>query len=123
MSTGFVNLKDDSCMSFEISWASNVPNMSMYYELLGDRGGIRYEATDIGAPVFMVHSVENGQLVDMTPKLRENAYGVTEFGHFIDCMLEDKDPVIAPPEQTMMTMELIDAIYRSADQRGGQVFM
>ncbi|MCL2665035.1 MAG: Gfo/Idh/MocA family oxidoreductase [Defluviitaleaceae bacterium] len=116
---GFVNFKDDSCMSFEVSWASNIEKEKTFYEILGDKGGLRYDSG--AAAPLKIYSVEQGQFVDIEPKIKSDAYGISEFGHFADCILADKEPTIAPPEQTAKMMELIDAAYKSAEKNGRQV--
>jgi predicted dehydrogenase len=118
--TGFLNLKNDSSLNFEISWASNIEHERRFYEILGDKGGIRYE-DGAPKPVFKIFSREEDQFIDIEPKVKTDAYNVSEFGHFIDCVLNDREPVISPPEQAVEMMRLIDGAYASAAQGGRQI--
>jgi len=112
---GFINLENDACISFEISWASNIEREKLFYEILGTNGGIKME-TQPGGPFFKIFSRIGDQLVDIEPKLRMDAYQ-GEFAHFVESIRTGKDPTISVPEQGVEMMTLIDGIYRSADSR------
>lgn len=119
--TGFANLKNDACLQFEISWASNIEAEKNYYQILGDKGGITYEKEEKKDSMLIFIKRDEDQFVNIEPKLKTDGYTVTEFGHFVDSILEDRIPFISPPEQAVDIMKLIDAAYQSAAQSGRQV--
>ncbi len=56
-----------------------------------------------------------GAVVDIVPRIESSAgWGENETRHFIDCIQHDKTP-LAPPEEAVKMMQIIDAIYASSD--------
>lgn len=119
LAAGMVDLKNGASMLFEISWASNIEAEQFFLELYGDKAGLRFQCRVDGqsAPRLKLFGRMNGQLMDYEPTINPNAYSVTEFSHFADCALRGQTPVIAPPEQGVSMMRIIDAVYRSEAQR------
>jgi len=117
--TGFVNMKNGACLSYEISWASNIEQEKQFYELLGDKGGVRFDSADPSA--LKIFTREDGQFIDIMPRIKSDGYGVTEFGHFLDGIISGLPIEISPPEQAVQIMKLIDAAYESSESGGRQV--
>ncbi len=111
MAVGFLRTKEDTTIDFEFSWASNVEKECRYYELLGTKGGATFYNGEL-----KVHSELGGTSIDITPDFTGAAGQLSEFEHFITCILSDKEPA-ASPEQAAKLMQVIDAVYSSAEHR------
>lgn len=115
LAVGFIELQKDISLQFEASWASNIEREKAYYEIYGTKGGVRYTKFP-GIPAEVkIFTVMNGQHVDMEPKLLPVVFDPMEFTEFVSCIREDREPKLATPEQAVKIMELIDAIYKSAE--------
>jgi len=115
LTAGMVFMKNGASMQFEISWASNIEKECYYYELYGVKGGMsfRFYVGEDEKPSLKLFSVLGGQLADITPLVSANSYTTTEFSHFVDCVRSGKPSAIAPPEQGVIMMDIVDAIYES----------
>lgn len=116
-SAGMMELKTGAAVSFEISWASNIPVEVCYYDLYGTGGGIHFAWTPGKQPELSISTLVNGVHCDIVPVLAGTKYDPAECREFISCIREGRDSVIAPPEQSVRMMELIEAIYLSAAER------
>lgn len=122
LATGFVELKNDVDLQFEISWASNIENERNYYEIYGTDGGVKYVWEAGQEPVLKLFSRINGQLVDIFPKIKPELYKENEFKHFVECVRMNKKPTVSVPEQAMEMMRLIENIYLSSEKKRQIVF-
>lgn len=117
MATGFINLKNDASLQFEVSWASNIEKEKVFYELYGTEGGVRFENDFSGTPTFKAYRIIEGQQVDVVPKLNSFAFKTTEFNHFVESIQKGVQPQIVKAEECVQMMELIEAIYQSANEK------
>ncbi len=109
IAVGFVRLATGASVAFEFSWASHIERETTYLELLGTRGGL-----SMHDGVLKVFSEAAGRPVDIVPQVKNTSgWGDNETRHFIDCIHQGKDP-IAPPEDAVKMMQIIDAIYASS---------
>lgn len=109
---GILELENDVSVSFEISWASNVEKELMFYEIYGSKANIRLCDGDLS-----IFTTVNGQFADIHPGIEASLYQETEFRHFVRCIREDCEPSISITEQSVKMMKVVDAIYRSAEER------
>lgn len=114
LAVGFIDMKNDASISFEISWASNIEKEMVSYELYGEKAGVKFTDDFVNPPKLQIFTSESGQLVDVIPKINPYLYDETEFKHFTNCIRTNQEPTIAPPEQAVEMMKLIDAIYNSS---------
>lgn len=81
-------------------------------QLFGDKGGIKIDANGM-----KIYTEMNGFMADVTPDVRNYKYGKdmfeAEMAHFADCILNNT-PCIAPAEDGVEIMKILDAIYESA---------
>lgn len=81
-------------------------------EIYGNKGG----ASLAGEPKFYMEM--NDFMVDVTPQIKnlKNGKGMfeAEIDHFVDCV-EHGTPCIAPAEDGITIMKILDAIYQSAE--------
>lgn len=110
LAVGFVKLETGASVAFEFSWASNIEKDVTYFELLGTRGGMSFYDG-----VLKIHSEAAGEVIDILPRVANTSgWGENETRHFIDCIRRGKTP-LAPPEEAVKMMSIIDAIYASSD--------
>jgi predicted dehydrogenase len=114
---GNIELEGDIHVSYELSWASNIPKGETYWELYGTKGNIRFNNGEI-----LISTVVNGQFADVQPVIRPHMYRETEFAHFVNCVKTGKAPTIAILEQGVKAMKIIDGIYKAADEKKQIVF-
>lgn len=110
LASGFIRFQNGASVGFEFSWASNIEEETCFYELKGTKGGVYFKNDEI-----RFFSELGGACVDIFPKFKKHAKTQNESEHFIDCILNDKEP-ISTPEQSVYLIRLIDACYRSAQE-------
>ncbi len=81
-------------------------------ELFGTKGGMNLSGND-----FKIYTVVNDYLADITPKTENYKKSVPgfvgEMQHFVDCIVSGCE-CIAPAEDGIEVMKILDAIYESA---------
>lgn len=110
LAVGFVRLENGATVDLEFSWASNIENDYAYYELLGTKGGVSYNGDKL-----KVFGEINDTCVDILPNINYTRKPIDEFTHFIDCIVNDKEPM-AKPEEAVKLMRIIDGIYASSKE-------
>ncbi len=107
---GFAKLATGASVAFEFSWASNIEREVNYLELLGTRGGLSMYNGEL-----RLFGEVGGALTDITPHVRNTSgWGDNETRHFIACIRKRRQPM-APPEDAVKMMQIIDGIYASAE--------
>jgi predicted dehydrogenase len=121
----FITMKNGATIQLDASWALNTTCESeIRVVLCGDKAG-----ADM-ADRLVINGDEHGNLYNKELLLskgdftfykgnKETVYE-TEVRMWIDALLNDSDPVVAP-EQALVVSEILDAIYQSA-QTGKPVF-
>lgn len=109
IAVGFVKFATGASVAFEFNWASHTDKETTYLELLGTRGGLSMRDW-----VVKAFTEKAGQPVDIVPQVgNTGGWGENETRHFIDCIKQDREP-LAPPEEAVKMMRIIDAIYASS---------
>ncbi|MGH7130171.1 MAG: Gfo/Idh/MocA family protein, partial [Planctomycetaceae bacterium] len=116
----FIRFETGASLEIEASWAAHIAQHEMMEtRLLGTQGGLMQrnigEGYEFEAEIYTEHS---GTLFDMkmhnpnpwTPSLAVKG----GMYHFIDSIAQDR-PHIATGEEGLVVMQLLDAIYRSAE--------
>jgi predicted dehydrogenase len=107
---GFAKLDTGASVAFEFSWASNIAQEVNYLELLGTKGGLSMYNGEL-----RIFGETNGAQIDINPHVRNTSgWGDNETRHFIDCIRKRKAP-LAPPEDAVKMMQIIDGIYASSE--------
>lgn len=108
MARGMIIFKDGSSILLEAAFAANVEKDEvMQVSLMGDQGG---------ADVFPVkiYQEKHNALIDSTPAyLPESDYYEVQFERFINCCLNDIEP-ISKPEEAVILQKIIRALYESS---------
>lgn len=108
--TAIIRYDNGSTTLLETSYSLNGES-SVKRELFGTKGGIKIDDN------FKLYTEINGYLADVTPHIDNYKYGCgmfeNEMAHFVDCALNGTK-CIAPAEDGITVMKILDAIYESA---------
>ena len=108
IAVGFAKLETGASVAFEFSWGSHIERDMTYMELLGTKGGL-----SMHDGVLKFFGEAGGGAVDVIPQVRNSSgWGENETRHFIDCVKSGAE-TLAPPEEAVKMMQIIDAIYAS----------
>lgn len=105
--TGFVRT-DKASISFNGAWAENLDRKQMYVDILGDKGGARYE--HLKGFTF----TDGATLESQTPEMESENMYLCEDRAFLESVrtgMKNKSHI----SEVLETAKLLDAIYRSAD--------
>jgi len=115
LAVGMIKFENGASLTLQASWAGNIKQRElMETRLLGTKAGLVQhnvgEGYQFEAEIYLER---DGRMYDMTlhppvPECRGAMY------HFADCILNDK-PHTATGEEGLIVMELLDAIYKSAE--------
>ena len=111
--TAFLRLEGGATLSLEVTWGLLMEKDFHYLNLFGSGGAALLNP-------FRVHKGMHGTLVNVTPALdtARNQYKQSieaQIDHFADALRKGHKPM-GEAEEILPVMELMDAIYRSADQ-------
>jgi len=116
LAVGMVKFENGATLELEASWAANIRETElMETRWFGTKGGMVQrnlnETYEFEAEVFLE---QNGSHFDL--KLHPPYQNVrSSMFHFVDCIQNNK-PHIATGEEGLLVMEILDAIYQSADE-------
>ena len=116
LAIGFIDLKQDTSIDFEVSWASHIEKERIYYSFYGTKGGISFVKED-GESKLKIHTIVDEQHVDIIPKVNNRIIACNEFAEFVDCIRKQREPGISILDQNVDMIGLIDAIYESSNKR------
>lgn len=107
-----IKFDNGATLQMETSWTMHIKEDTQYLELYGDKCGARL------MPEFEIFGEKNDYLVNLKPVLDKNAFNpnpfISEINHFADCILNGAK-CIAPAEDGVAIMKILDAIYRSSE--------
>lgn len=117
---GFIKMKNGATIILESSWALNTLQIGESQTVIC--------GTEAGADMLdglRINGEEYGRLYTKIPELKSGgvAYyegkstdpGEAEARAWIDAIINDKDPLVLP-EQALVVTEILEAIYKSAEQ-------
>ncbi|NOU88314.1 gfo/Idh/MocA family oxidoreductase [Paenibacillus sp. LMG 31460] len=107
---GFIRFENGASLQFEFSWASNIGEEMNFVELRGTQSGFSLKKGEVE-----IFSESAGELTNMKPVIKKEAappHG-EHLKHFIDCVQQRAEPIMAP-EQGVEMIKLLSAIYESA---------
>jgi predicted dehydrogenase len=114
LAAGFIRFENGASMTFEISWASQAEKREdMCTHLMGTHGGaiIRNLHEGYQMEARLLKDV-GGALVEASPMTHLPGMESAQ-AHFVRCILENRE-TLAPGEQGLTVMRVLDAIYESA---------
>jgi predicted dehydrogenase len=111
--TAFFRLESGATLTLELTWGLLMEKDFAYLNLFGSGGAALLNP-------FRVHKGMHGTLVNVTPALEtsRNQYRQSmeaQVGHFADALRSGKTPM-GSVDEISTVMELMDAVYRSAEQ-------
>jgi predicted dehydrogenase len=111
--TAFLRLETGATLTLELTWGLLMEKDFAYLNLFGQGGAALLNP-------FRLHKGMHGTLVNVTPTLdtMRNQYKQSveaQVGHFAESLRKNQRPM-GEAEEILPVMELMDAIYRSADQ-------
>lgn len=109
--SGYVTFEDGTGIYVKAAGTLNSVKTGGYLDISGEKAGARYEGSD-GA-LNMLELTEDNYFVESTPQLPKNTLFDHEISHFVDC-LGGAECIIKPSEAVIL-MQIIDAMYKSAD--------
>ncbi|MBQ6999168.1 MAG: Gfo/Idh/MocA family oxidoreductase, partial [Clostridia bacterium] len=111
LGTALIRYDNGAVTHLETSYSLN-GEATGYKQLFGDKGGMLLSDDDM-----KLYTEMNGFLADVTPMTKEYKYSVptflAEITHFVDCV-KNGTKCIAPAEDGVIIMKILDAIYESA---------
>jgi predicted dehydrogenase len=106
---GFVRFENGATLTLETSFAANLEKEIFNCELFGTEGGCSL------SPLRLFFE-RNQTLIDATPVFLPQVHThQAEIKSFVEAIRNDTEPVVTA-EQGLMVTEILDAIYRSADE-------
>jgi len=111
--TAFLRMENGATLTLELTWGLLMEKDFAYLNLFGSGGAALLNP-------FRVHKGMHGTLVNVTPTLdtQRNQYKQSveaQIAHFAEALRKGQKPM-GDAEEILPVMELMDAIYRSADQ-------
>ena len=106
---GLVRFGKKATLSFEVAWACNAEDES-YIELLGTKGGVK-----VGTDKTILRTEVDNRMADIQLYYDKNKDRFAiEMEKFV-AAVQGKGEVAATGEEGLMTMKLLDAIYKSSE--------
>jgi predicted dehydrogenase len=119
LASALIRFDNGSTLALEVSWALNFEEREkIYMELSGTRGGLSNITYDYKDTTTCIFREEDGAMVKTVPLKYPQTFQNAQ-AHFVDCILNDHEPV-AGADDGVEIMRLLDAIYESA-RRGREV--
>jgi len=116
----FCQMKNNATVSIEVSWSFHAEQDYFYCDLIGTKGSARINPLRISRLI-------NGQIVNFTPAKQESPQLLyqksyeNELKHFFGA-IRGLHPIISTGDEALKRMEVVEAIYRSAQKGKEQQF-
>ena len=110
---GFITFENGASLIIGASSVLRTAQPRQYVEINGDSAGAIWFVDK--RQLEMTEINEDNMSVDFTPELKKNNPFATEITHFVDCCL-GRAECICKLDEGVRLMEIIDAIYESADK-------
>ena len=108
MAMGMIRFDNGALLQIEFSWASNIKNEHRFVELRGSKSGLTWDDE-----ALEIYTEDMDKLVDLQPKFKKVSGHAANLSHFVDVVLEGKDPCYKP-QQGVDMVKILTAIYESA---------
>jgi len=108
LATALLKMRDGASVSFEVSWASHIEKPRRRLKLMGEKAGLDLES-------MTIYSTECGGHVDKKVHFEEVDPYLVAMSHFVDCILEDEEP-LTRPEEMLGLQRALDMILKSSTE-------
>jgi len=98
-------------ITFNGAWAQNIGEREMFIDFIGTKAGIRLQ---YGSD-FTVYSTKDGMLTKTEMKMKSKNMFQNEINKFIEC-IKSGEKLTSHIDTNIITANIMDAIYRSADE-------
>jgi len=113
LASALIRFDNGSSLVIEVSWALNFEEREkVYLELSGTKGGLSNVTFDYKDTTTCIFREENGAMVKSVPLHYPPSFENAQ-QHFINCILEDRQPGPGA-DDGVETTRILDAIYESA---------
>lgn len=114
VASGYITFENGSYLFVKTSSVLNVVKEERFMDICGEKAGVRMEPDNPGSELKLVELTEDHYIREVIPKIENiNAYK-GEIDHFVDCCINGTE-CICKPDEAVQLMEIIDAIYKSAE--------
>ncbi len=118
LATGYVHFENGACLYIKASWVLNTLQEGRTVDLFGTKAGTHLD----GNGVKLLTIEDNNYFMESSPVLKDDVDVFNgEINHFIDCC-RGRAECICTPRQGTQIMEIIRAIYESAETGKEVVF-
>ena len=112
LATALIRFDNGAVLSVEAAFSLNLKKNEGKIELFGTKGGAKMD------PELELYGEMNGYMTDMRLAETQTALSFdglfeNEINHFVDCV-QKGTPCIAPAEDGVMLMKILDGVYESA---------
>lgn len=98
-------------ISFNGAWAQNIGEREMFIDFIGTNGGIRLQY----GGNFTLYSTKNGMLAKTEFEMESSNMFQNEIDLFIEC-IKSQEKLPSHIDTNIITAQMIDAIYQSAEK-------
>jgi len=106
LGVALVRFADGRAVGVEVSWATHTAD-AFFVRLFGTKGGAEL------FPDLRLFEMAGDTKTDVTPHASQTDGYAGETEHFVSCILKGQQP-ISPGSQSVVIMDMLDAIYKSA---------
>lgn len=117
LAVALIRFKNGATLEAEASWAGHIKERELIHaRILGTKGGlVHYNINEGYEFKGEIYTDRKGKLKTIVPEAPKGA-PASAMAHFVDSILKHK-PHIATGEEGLLVMELLDAIYESAETK------
>lgn len=110
---GLIRMADGSSLLVEASWALNIKEvMLLNCSWYGTEGGVDFNPFKKEFPIEIIKYPKDRPYF-IRPEFKENNAFYAQTRHFIDCIRNNKKPLV-PLEDGITIMKMMDAVYQSS---------
>lgn len=114
VSGAMITLENDTYIYLKNSTVLCSVTQNTYVEISGEKAGIRMEPHTPGKELMMVECTEEGYFRDIKPVIGDVSPYFAQVDHFVECCTNGTE-CICKTDEAVAIMEIIDAIYKSAE--------
>lgn len=112
MVNALIRFENGASLAVDVSYTLHAKKDETSVKLFGDKGGMEID------PEAVIVTEKNDTIVNITPQTDHPGFDFNgafrnEIGHFIDCVLDGKQP-LSPVEDGVEMMKILSAVYESA---------
>ena len=108
LASAYIKMQSGATVYLEVSWAAHIGGGKFYSIILGDKGGLDYEA-------MTLYSEEDDVLLDKKIVTREDDPYFSAISHFVDTVVRDVEP-LTKPEEMIWLQATLEAALKSAEK-------